>query len=115
LELTLLKKVQLFSLLMLTTAAVVSAAKDPSILRKVKQAGDLLLVSIHRGGNWGYEVPKAHKSFAHRLIDEARMDVVHGHWSHHVRPIEVHRGKLILYGCGDFINDYEGIGGRKET
>ena len=100
---------------MLTTAAVVSAAKDPSILRKVKQAGDLLLVSIHRGGNWGYEVPKAHKSFAHRLIDEARVDVVHGHWSHHVRPIEVHRGKLILYGCGDFINDYEGIGGRKET
>ena len=28
--------------------------------------------------------------------------------------IEVHRGKLILYGCGDFINDYEGIGGYKE-
>jgi poly-gamma-glutamate synthesis protein (capsule biosynthesis protein) len=23
----------------------------------------------------------------------------------------VYRGKLILYGCGDFINDYEGIGG----
>jgi poly-gamma-glutamate synthesis protein (capsule biosynthesis protein) len=25
-------------------------------------------------------------------------------------PIEVYRGKLILYGCGDLINDYEGIG-----
>ena len=24
---------------------------------------------------------------------------------------EVYRGKLILYGCGDFLNDYEGIGG----
>jgi poly-gamma-glutamate synthesis protein (capsule biosynthesis protein) len=23
----------------------------------------------------------------------------------------VYRDKLILYGCGDFINDYEGIGG----
>ena len=23
----------------------------------------------------------------------------------------MYRGKLILYGCGDFINDYEGIGG----
>jgi poly-gamma-glutamate synthesis protein (capsule biosynthesis protein) len=26
-----------------------------------------------------------------------------------VRGIELHRGKPILYGCGDLINDYEGI------
>ena len=95
----------------LSGGTVRSLAED---LRKAKQAGDLLVVSIHWGGNWGYEVPRAHSSFAHRLIDEARVDVVHGHWSHHVRPIEVHRGKLILYGCGDFINDYEGIGGRED-
>ena len=25
--------------------------------------------------------------------------------------IEVHQGKLIMYGCGDFIDDYEGIAG----
>jgi poly-gamma-glutamate synthesis protein (capsule biosynthesis protein) len=25
--------------------------------------------------------------------------------------MEIRQGKLILYGCGDFINDYEGIGG----
>jgi poly-gamma-glutamate synthesis protein (capsule biosynthesis protein) len=37
--------------------------------------------------------------------------VVHGHSSHHVKGIEVFQGKIILYGCGDFINDYEGIGG----
>ena len=37
--------------------------------------------------------------------------MVHGHSSHHVKAIEVYRGKLILYGCGDFLNDYEGIGG----
>ena len=35
--------------------------------------------------------------------------MVHGHSSHHPRPIEVYRDRLILYGCGDFINDYEGI------
>ncbi len=34
-----------------------------------------------------------------------------GHSSHHPRPIEVYRHKLILYGCGDVINDYEGIRG----
>jgi len=25
--------------------------------------------------------------------------------------IEIHRGKPILYGCGDLLNDYEGISG----
>jgi len=28
--------------------------------------------------------------------------------------MELHRGKLILYGCGDFLNDYEGIGGHEK-
>jgi poly-gamma-glutamate capsule biosynthesis protein CapA/YwtB (metallophosphatase superfamily) len=40
--------------------------------------------------------------------------VVHGHSSHHPRPLEVYRGKLVLYGCGDFIDDYEGITGFEE-
>jgi poly-gamma-glutamate synthesis protein (capsule biosynthesis protein) len=31
--------------------------------------------------------------------------------SHHPRPIEVYRGRVILYGCGDFLNDYEGMAG----
>ena len=26
----------------------------------------------------------------------------------------MYRGKLILYGCGDFIDDYEGIGGYEQ-
>ena len=33
---------------------------------------------------------------------------------HHPRPIELYRGRLILYGCGDFIDDYEGIAGHRE-
>ena len=73
-------------------------------------AGDLVIVSIHWGGNWGLEVPHAHRAFAHALIELGAADVVHGHSSHHPLCIEVHRGKLILYGCGDLINDYEGIG-----
>ena len=42
---------------------------------------------------------------------EVGADIVHGHSSHHVKAIEVYRGRLVLYGCGDFINDYEGISG----
>jgi len=69
------------------------------------------VASLHWGSNWGYGVSKDRRRFAHALIDKAGVDVVHGHSSHHPRPIEVYRGKLILYGCGDLINDYEGISG----
>ena len=48
--------------------------------------------------------------FAHRLIEEG-IALVHGHSSHHVKAIEVFNGRLILYGCGDFVTDYEGISG----
>jgi poly-gamma-glutamate synthesis protein (capsule biosynthesis protein) len=39
------------------------------------------------------------------------VDIIHGHSSHHIKAIEVYNGRLILYGCGDFLNDYEGIEG----
>ena len=51
--------------------------------------------------------------FAHRLIGGG-VDLVHGHSSHHPRPVEVFGGKLVLYGCGDCIDDYEGITGYEE-
>ena len=72
---------------------------------------DIIVVSIHWGGNWGYEIPADQVRFAHSLVEEAGVDVVHGHSSHHLKGIEVYRGKLIFYGSGDFLNDYEGIGG----
>jgi poly-gamma-glutamate synthesis protein (capsule biosynthesis protein) len=39
------------------------------------------------------------------------VSIVHGHSSHHPRTIEIYRDRLILNGCGDFLNDYEGIRG----
>lgn len=76
-----------------------------------KQPGDTAIFSIHWGANWGYDVDPVHRQFAHDLIDKAAIDVVYGHSSHHAKGLEVYQGKLILYGCGDFINDYEGIAG----
>jgi poly-gamma-glutamate capsule biosynthesis protein CapA/YwtB (metallophosphatase superfamily) len=80
----------------------------------IRRPGDVLVASVHWGSNWGYEVPPMQRQLAHRLVDVAGVDVVHGHSSHHPRPIEIHRGRLILYGCGDFITDYEGISGHEE-
>ncbi len=78
-----------------------------------KAAGDLVVVSVHWGGNWGYAIPEDERAFAHELIDGGYVDVVHGHSAHHAKGIEVYRGKLILYGCGDFLTDYEGISGHE--
>jgi poly-gamma-glutamate synthesis protein (capsule biosynthesis protein) len=84
------------------------------LIARVRRPRDLVLLSIHWGGNWGYRVPLEHRRFAHALIEEAGVDLVHGHSSHHPKGLEVWKGKLILYGCGDFLNDYEGIEGYEE-
>lgn len=82
-----------------------------TIVQQSKRPGDVVILSIHWGGNWGYHIPREHIDFAHRLIDSAGVDILHGHSSHHPIGLEVYQEKLILYGCGDFLNDYEGIGG----
>jgi poly-gamma-glutamate capsule biosynthesis protein CapA/YwtB (metallophosphatase superfamily) len=90
-----------------------SAAAVAERVWAVKRAGDVVVASVHWGSNWGFDVFPDQVRFAHRLVD-AGVDLVHGHSSHHPRPIEVYRRKLVLYGCGDFIDDYEGIGGHEQ-
>lgn len=90
------------------TVALVAAE-----LARHRRAGDLVMFSLHWGGNWGYEVAPAERAFAHALIDEAGVHLLHGHSSHHPKAVEVHHGHLVLYGCGDLLNDYEGIGGHE--
>ncbi len=80
-------------------------------VQKVKRERDIVVASIHWGDNWGYEIPAEQRNFSHRLIDEAGVDVIHGHSSHHPKGIEVYEDRPIMYGCGDFLNDYEGISG----
>jgi poly-gamma-glutamate synthesis protein (capsule biosynthesis protein) len=87
-----------------------TAARLADQMRAHQQPGDLIVASIHWGTNWGYEIPRKQIAFAHRLIEEG-IAIVHGHSSHHVKAIEVFKGRLILYGCGDFLTDYEGISG----
>ena len=66
----------------------------------------LRIFSVHWGPNYSWEPSEQIQSLAHFLVDECGIDIVHGHSSHHVQGVEVYRGKLIIYGCGDFIDDY---------
>jgi poly-gamma-glutamate synthesis protein (capsule biosynthesis protein) len=90
-----------------------SARRVSEHIQAYRQEGDRVVVSLHWGGNWGYPVNARQREFAHRLIDADAADIVYGHSSHHPKGIEVYRGRPILYGCGDFLNDYEGIGGKE--
>jgi poly-gamma-glutamate synthesis protein (capsule biosynthesis protein) len=90
------------------------ARRIATMIGRVRQRDDLTVLSAHWGSNWGYGVPAGQRRFAHALIDEGSVDLVHGHSSHHPQAIEIYKGKLIIYGCGDFLNDYEGIRGYEE-
>ncbi|QES46655.1 hypothetical protein DEJ50_01100 [Streptomyces venezuelae] len=91
-------------------ASAAAAGAVVTRIRQVKEPGDIVIASVHWGSNWGYHVPHEHIRFAHALV-EGGVDLVHGHSSHHPRPVEVYRGRLITYGCGDLVDDYEGISG----
>ena len=54
--------------------ADLSPATADALLERVstaKRPGDVTVVSIHWGGNWGYDVPDSHVRFAHRLVEAA--------------------------------------------
>jgi poly-gamma-glutamate capsule biosynthesis protein CapA/YwtB (metallophosphatase superfamily) len=88
-----------------------AASHVGQLIEHYRQRNDLVVVSIHWGPNWDYEIPQEQQVFAHTLIDHFGVNLIYGHSSHHVKGIEVHRNRPILYGSGDLLTDYEGIKG----
>lgn len=89
-----------------------TAARVAGMIAAGRRPGDVTIASIHWGGNWGYQVPETQRAFARTLIEAGGVDLVFGHSSHHPKGIERHRGRPIVFGAGDLLNDYEGIGGQ---
>lgn len=67
---------------------------------------DLLIVSVHWGPNQSWLPSPEITQLAHFFVDRCGVDIVHGTSAHHVQGIELRRGKVIMYGCGDFVDDY---------
>lgn len=99
---------------LLSDLSVATAGEVAERIVALRQPGDLVVASIHWGSNWGYQVDNEQRRFAHALIDAGACDLLHGHSSHHARGIEIYQDRPILYGCGDFITDYEGIEGYEQ-
>jgi poly-gamma-glutamate synthesis protein (capsule biosynthesis protein) len=75
--------------------------------------GKCIIITIHWGPNWAHtnDGQEFRRKLAYELIDNLDVSIIHGHSSHHIRGIEKYKNKLIIYGAGDFVNDYEVITG----
>ena len=71
---------------LLTRLSEAEALRVAEYIVSVKQPGDMAMVSLHWGPNWGYEVSAEQQLFAYTLIDRANVSIIHGHSSHHARP-----------------------------
>ncbi len=73
---------------------------------KTTPSPSLKVFSVHWGPNYSWHPSANIRSLAHFLVDECGVDIIHGHSSHHIQGVEVYKRSLIIYGCGDFVDDY---------
>jgi poly-gamma-glutamate capsule biosynthesis protein CapA/YwtB (metallophosphatase superfamily) len=76
-----------------------------SYISSIKKELDILILSIHWGQNYKNGIDDKYQKFAKKVIN-AGIDIIHGHSSHHIKCIRTNGKKIIIYGNGDFINDY---------
>lgn len=74
-------------------------------IKSIRTQVDVLIISIHWGPNKVEHPETALVDFAHKIID-CGADLIHGHSAHIFQGIEIYNGKAIIYGAGDFIDDY---------
>jgi poly-gamma-glutamate capsule biosynthesis protein CapA/YwtB (metallophosphatase superfamily) len=80
------------------------------LIAAARAHADLVIFSVHWGPNYQWIPDAKIIELAHWLIDQG-VDIIHGHSSHHIQGVEIvpraHRTPgLIIYGCGDFVDDY---------
>ncbi len=73
----------------------------PNDIANMKAQADIVLVSYHWGEEEDY-APNARQQQLGRLTIDAGADLVVGHHSHRINPIELYNGKYIVYSLANF-------------
>lgn len=76
-------------------------SKVPREVAAAKETHDLVIVCFHWGAEKDYYPNKNQRNLAHATID-AGADLIIGHHSHRINPIEQYNGKYIVYSVGNF-------------
>lgn len=83
----------------------ISIEKMLDKIKEMRKQVDILIMSIHWGFNYASGINNKFVKFAKQVIISG-VDIIHGHSSHHVKCIQHDTDKVIIYGNGDFVNDY---------
>lgn len=73
-------------------------------VKETKKDVDIVIVSLHWGGEYETTPRPSMKEMARALVD-AGADLVVGHHPHVVQPVEKYHGGWILYSLGNFVFD----------
>ena len=77
------------------------------LIAKLKMENDFIVVNIHWGTEYESQFNGKQKEIGHRLIDSG-VNVVFGHHSHVVEPVEIYNAGVIFYSLGNFVFDQDG-------
>ena len=81
-----------------------AVAENLRAIRQASRHADVVVAAAHahQGDGRPAEPPEFLRAWAHAAI-EAGADLVAVSGPHHVAPVELHRGKPVLYGTGNFL------------
>lgn len=74
------------------------------IIKEARKEADLIIVHSH----WGVEYdssPNPRQQEIGRALVDAGADIIVGHHSHTLQPVEIYKGKVIFYSLGNFVFD----------
>lgn len=66
-------------------------------------SADLKILSVHFGTEGSVRLDANQRTQFQSYVDSADADIVVGHHPHVVRPMEIYKGKLIIYSLGNFL------------
>ena len=78
---------------------------EAAVRRLRRDGAATILLSLHWGPNMRRRPATRFRDFARAAIDRG-VDIFHGHSAHIFQAVECHRGGVILYDTGNFIDDY---------